>query len=89
MNPQIICAGLNSRMRSHIDIAPERSHGWNSFERSAALSSKTPSHFAKNGHSSDVDPEFITSTAVRPAAADELDAAPATGPLRVANIVQK
>lgn len=35
--------------------------------------SKTPSQLRKNGHSSDIGPDFITSTAVEAVADDEPD----------------
>jgi hypothetical protein len=84
MNPQITRLGFNSRIRSHIDWASKRFRGRNSFEPLTASMSKTPSHFSKNGHSSDVNPEFITSTAI--CAADRPDAVSATGSLRAFNI---
>lgn len=89
MNPQMTCLGFKSSRRSHIDFAPERSCGWNSREPSAAFASKTPSHLLKNGQSRDVDPEFITSKAVRPAAADEPDAAFALRCPRALDIIEE
>jgi hypothetical protein len=89
MYAQMIRLGFNSRRRSHIDFAPERSRGWNSFEPSATLISKIPSHLPKNGLNSDIDSEFMTSTAVRPATADETDATSAIRFLQAFNILQK
>lgn len=89
MKPQMSRPGFSLRITSHADFAPDRSHAWNSFEPSAGLISKTPSHFSKNGQRSGMEPEFITSTAVRTAAADEPDTAFATPSSHRVNIVSR
>lgn len=88
MNPQISCRGFSPRMSSHNNFAPDWTRGWNSFKPLAELTSKTPSHLPKNGHSSDVDPKFITSTTVHPAPADESGTLSALKSLREFSIIE-